>query len=271
MKLPAVVVFLLIMTLPSTAQNWVDSWLQRVSQTQAEQPQWISPVVTATPLLKQSYRFDIVDQVNSDGYSQLNLGSGKGLELIPTHNTELIISPPPYLSHQNPKTKDGFGDMSFLLKYRLRTRREKHGDYAVSAFLAGSIPTGSHRNGSASAIVTPTIAAGKGFGRFSMQSTLSATLPVDHASIIGHVIQFNNAFQYNVHRYLWPEVEINSSFFKDGPNDGRKQAFLTPGMMVGRIPFHNRFGITVGAGFQIAVTSFPTYNHALITSIHLPF
>jgi hypothetical protein len=32
---------------------------------------------------------------------------------------------------------------------------------------------------------------------------------------------------------VWPEVELNSTFFHDGKNDGQKQNFVTPGLVMG--------------------------------------
>jgi len=52
---------------------------------------------------------------------------------------------------------------------------------------------------------------------------------------------------------LWPEV--NATFWPDGTDDGKKQVFLTPGIVLGRFPIHNRLGFTVG-GVQIAVSNF---------------
>src|SRR6185437_13911821 len=176
----------------------------------------------------------------------------------------IVAAPPAYLLHNNPEIKDGFGDETFLLKYRLLSGNEEHGKYILTAFLGGSIPTGSYRNGSAAAVVTPTIAAGKGFGPFSIQSTLGVGLPVDSIDKLGHAVAWNTAFQYRVRRYFWPELEVNSTFFASGANDGKKQTFLTPGLVVGRIPLHNRLGLTLGTGMQIAATRLHTFDHNLI-------
>jgi len=54
-------------------------------------------------------------------------------------------------------------------------------------------------------------------------------------------------------------------------NDGKKQVFVTPGLGVGRIPLHNRLGLTVGVGLQVAATQFHTYNRAVTFSFRLPF
>ncbi len=253
------------------AQSWTSDWLHRVSETQSEQPHWVTPVVAVTPRLEQELRYDFVSQTRANGDDVLNIGNTKGLELIPTHNTELIFNIPPSLSHSRPGVADGWGDVSFLLKYRIASRNEKSGNYIVTAFLSGSIPTGTNHNGSTSAIVTPTIAGGKGFGRLSIQSTLGITLPTNDVNELGHQVLFNSAFQYHAMKYLWPEVEFNSTFWTGGINDGRKQTFATPGVVFGRFPIHNRVGLTMGLGFQTAITRFHTYNHAVVGTIRMPF
>ncbi len=252
------------------AQGFTSNWLDMVSRTQADQPHWITPVVTVTPRLEQEVRYDIVHSQTPTG-DVWNVGNGKGLELIPQKNIELIINVPPYFAHENPAIQDGFGDMSFLMKYRIASRNEKEGNYIVTAFLSGSVPTGSYKNGSPAAVVTPTLAAGKGWGHWSLQSTIGVGLPVDSVEEIGHAIQFNNALQYHVHKYLWPELEANTTFFRGGTRDGNNQVFLTPGVVFGKFPIHNRVGLTVGAGFQIAVTQFHTNNHNLVMTFRMPF
>jgi hypothetical protein len=81
-----------------------------------------------------------------------------------------------------------------------------------------------------------------------------------------------------VARFFWPEAEINSSFYKGGSNDGKIATFATPGLIVGKIPLTHdasgkpgRLGLTVGAGQQIALTHFHTYNHATVITVRMPF
>lgn len=246
------------------------SWLERVSATQAAQPHWMTPVVTVTPRLEQEFRFDVVHQVTSSG-DVTNLDDGKGLELIPTRRTELLINLPPYLVHENPASLDGLGDAAFMMKYRFFARPEGEGNAILTAFLAGSVPTGSHKNGSISAIVTPTLAAGKGWGWFDIQSTLGGTLPVDSADKLGRAILSNTALQGHFYQRLWPEIEINSTLWKGGSNDGKKQTFITPGLNIGRFRIHNRIALVGGVGFQIAATHYNQYNHAFIGTLRMPF
>jgi hypothetical protein len=78
-----------------------------------------------------------------------------------------------------------------------------------------------------------------------------------------------------VGRYFSPELEVNSTSYFGGTRDGKTQVFLSPGVIVGKLPIRSveksRLGITVGAGFQIAATSFHTYNHAFSTSVRFVF
>lgn len=254
-----------------SAQNWTDNWLKRVSATQAEQPHWMTPIATVTPRLEQEFRFDTLHEVTPSG-NVTNLDGGKGLELIPTRQTELLINLPPYVLHSNPATIDGFGDVSFTMKYRFLAWNESHhGGAILTGFFGGSIPTGTYKNGAASAVVTPTIAGGKGWGKFDVQTTFAGGIPMTNTSTIGRTILSNTAFQYHALKQLWPEVEINSTFWEGGEHDGDKQTFVTPAVIFGRFPVHHRVAFVAGAGFQVATTHYNTYNHAVICTLRVPF
>jgi hypothetical protein len=259
-------------TPPSSAAEFFHRWISMVASTQAEQPHWITPVVTVTPRLEQEFRYDLSRQVQPNGSTVLdNYGGSKGLEFIPARHVELIVSPPPYVVRSFNGVPDGFGDLSLLLKYRFLTGNEEHGNYILTAFLGGSLPTGSYTNGAKDATVTPTLAAGKGWGNFDAISTLGGVLPVDETAAIGRQIVWNSAFQYRVLRKLWPEAEVSYTYFSQGPNDGKTQVFLTPGIVLGKFPLWHRLGFTVGTGVQIAATHFHTYNHKYILTVRFPF
>ena len=66
-------------------------------------------------------------------------------------------------------------------------------------------------------------------------------------------------------------MEVNTTFFQHGQNDGHHQVLVTPGIVVGRLPLTNRIGLTVGAGIQFAVSDFRTTGHNAILSVRLPF
>ena len=267
-----IVVVLFLSSKVTLAQDgYFGNWFARVDKTKDEQPHWVTPLATTTPRLEEEYRYDQLWQTNANGITTDNYDSGKGLELIPFQKVEVIFNVPQYLVHNDPKVRDGFGDVAFLVKYRLLSANEEHGKYILTTFLGWSLPTGDHKNGALHAVITPTIAYGKGLGNFDLQGTFGVGLPTADTNLLGRNYTWNNTFQYRVFRKLWPEVELNSTFFQDGKNDGQKQNFVTPGLVMGRFRLWGRVGFTVGGGYQIATTRFHTTNHNGILSIRFPF
>lgn len=264
-----------VLCIPSTVSlaqdGYFSDWFVRVDKTQAEQPHWITPLFTTTPRLEEEVRYDQLWQENAQGVTTNNYDGGKGLELIPFEKVEVIFNVPPYIAHNDPKVKDGFGDIAFLVKYRLLSANEEHGSYILTAFLGWSLPTGSYKNGGLHAVITPTIAYGKGVGHFDVQGTFGIALPTSDTNLIGRNYLWNNTFQYRVLRKFWPEVELNSTFFQDGPHDGMKQNFVTPGLVIGRLHLWHRVGFSIGGGYQIATTHFHTNNHNAVLSVRFPF
>lgn len=73
-----------------------------------------------------------------------NYGNNKGVELIPTLNTELILGIPGYQVRTDSKGRTrGWADETCLLKYRFAAANEEHSNYIVTGFLGVSVPTGS--------------------------------------------------------------------------------------------------------------------------------
>src|SRR5208283_4877605 len=258
----------------SAIENYFINWFPRVTQIQSEQPHWVTPLVTVTPRLEEEVRYDQFFQSSRDGLATDNFGGGKGIELIPFQNAEVIIGVPAYLSRNMPRGTDGFADWTFLLKYRLLSANEENGNYIVTAFMGFSVPTGSNTNGNGHALFTPTLAAGKGFGDFSVQSTIGVTFPNGgHATLdrLGMPLAWNTAFQYRLFKYFWPEFETNYTWQSYGSDTGHNTLYLTPGLLIGRIPIHDRIGLTFGAGYQVAVTYHQKYNHNVILTARIPF
>jgi hypothetical protein len=255
----------------SAQDGFFANWFARVDKTKDEQPHWITPLATTTPRLEEEYRYDQLWQTNAAGTTTHNYDGGKGLELIPSDKIEVIFNAPPYLAHNDPKVVNGLGDVAFLVKYRILSAPEKEGNYILTAFMGWSLATGDHKNGALRAIITPTLAYGKGFGDFDLQGTFGTTIPTSETFVIGRTYLWNNSFQYRLFRKLWPEVELNTTFFQGGKNDGNKQNFVTPGLVLGRFRLWGRVGIAVGGGFQIATTHFSTSNHNGIFSLRFPF
>lgn len=253
------------------ADDFITEWFTRVSRTQAEQPHWITPLVTVTPRLEQEWRSDIVMQSQPRGVSTLNYGNGKGLELIPTEHIEIILGVPAYIEHEHSTKRDGFGDVSFLVKYRLLSANEEHGNYILTAFFGASAPTGNFDNSARQAIFTPTLAFGKGWGAFDVQGTVAGQIPDGDVARLGTPFVSNTAFQCLAAEKVWPEFEVNLTHWPNGDNAGNTQVFLTPGILVGRLPLWGRLGFTLGTGVQIAASHFHPSNHNWIVSARLPF
>ena len=256
----------------------IDRYEARVAASLADQPHWATALVTTSPRLEQGFRTDFVRQRGAGGQDTWNYGNSRGLQVIPLRRVELRFSLPPFLAHTSPGVEDGFGDVSFLLKYRVYARAEEHGNAIVTAMLGASVPTGKSGNGSCCAILSPTLGVGKGMGRWVLTSTAGGSLPVSNAEKIGRQIVWNNAIQLHATRLLWVETEFNTTFFQGGKYDGKAQTFATPGIVVSRIPI-TRDGagkpgsllLTLGAGEQIALTHFNTYNHSPVFSARLRF
>src|ERR1051326_3095307 len=105
-------------------EGFFSSWEDRVRATVAEQPSWPVPVVTPSSGLVQLFRTDFVRQISPVETTTWNYGNTKGIDIIPWYKTELDIAAPPYI-HHNSTVKDGFGDLSMLLKYRVISANEK--------------------------------------------------------------------------------------------------------------------------------------------------
>ena len=166
---------------------------------------------------------------------------------------------------------DDWADETFLIKYRLLSANEEAGDYIVTAFMGFSAPTAGHGNSSGHALFTPTLAAGKGFGDFDVQSTVGITFPNGGEDRLGWPLAWNTTFQYHVFEYFWPEFETNYTWYAQGTRTGQSQLFLTPGLLLGRFPIHDRVGVAFGGGYQAAVTRHPSYNNAVILSARITF
>jgi hypothetical protein len=259
-----------------TDSSFISEWQARATASQAEQPRWVTPINTVTPRLEQELRYDVTWRTAPSGIEADLYGGGKGLELIPFTPIELIVGVPNYTQHNNPNDPNGFGDWPLLLKYRIFSNNADHGDDILTVFLGATLPTGGSANGSGKAVITPTLAGGKGMGDFDIQATAGIALPAGDESAIGRSEVYNVTAQDHLSRFLWPEVEINGTHWQDGVHDGTNlaglnQVFLTPGVVLGRFPISGRTGFTVGVGIQTAVSSYHQYNHAWTLSLRLPF
>lgn len=253
----------------------VNGWFQTSDAAKESQPHWMTPVVTVTPRLEQEFRYDQTWQDRPRGVTLDNYDGGKGLELIPTLNTEVIIGTPAYQVRETPTGRTtGWADETLLLKYRFAAGNEEHGNYIVTGFLGVSLPTGGEAFTNHKTIVTPTLAAGRGWGTrdagFDIQSTLGIAVPTGNLARLGEPITWNTTFQGHI-GLLWPELEAQYIYFKNGPNDGRSQTALTAGIVAGRFRLSDRMRLIVGGGYQKVVSSFKSFNDTWLLTVRLAF
>jgi len=267
-------------SLAAAVEDYFLDWFPRVTRIQNEQPHWVTPLVTVTPRLEEELRYDQLWQSQAHGAATDSFGGAKGLELIPAQNIEVILGVPAWIAHngtigraskKKQPPSDGWADETFLIKYRLLSANEETGNYIVTAFMGFSAPTGEDGNSLHHGIFTPSLAFGKGFGDFDVQSTAGISLPDGGLQRLGMPLAWNIAFQYRIFKFLWPEFEMNYTWWPNGEREGQTQVFLTPGIIIGRIPLYHRVGLTFGAGYQIAVTDHTLYHHAAIFSGRIPF
>lgn len=231
--------------------DFFSKWFERVEAAKASQPQWMTPIATVTPRLEEEVRYDQYWEHMGNGAALTNFDSGKGIELIPTDSNEVLINLPPYEERSRRRPASGFGDWPVLtIKQRFVSANEQNGNYVVSGFLGVQAPLGSSAFTNHAWVLTPTLAAGKGWGDFDVQATVSVPLPLSDEHEIGTSVVTNVALQYHLGRFFWPEIEANATYWADGPRGGKTQVFLTPGLILGRLPLVGRSKLIIGVGYQ---------------------
>ena len=265
-----------------TADGDGDSWSRRVAQARATQPEWSSPLVTTTALLEQRARFDTAWQTVGNGTSTVNLGGGRGMDLILGESQEVQIAEDPFLTHDTPGGKGqyaGFADWPVLrFKQRLASSPAGAGDYVVSTWLQAQVPSGIPQLGNHAYTLLPTLGAGKGWGPVVVQATLGGVLPTAYQGRLGNQIVGNLALQYHAAGILWPQIEVNWTSYQGGPRSGLNQVFLTPGLVVGKLALTQTLKFTCGVGYQTALSPHfraspltPAYDHAWLTTARISF
>jgi hypothetical protein len=223
--------------------GWVRARTRIAEEASASQPHCVAPIVTTHVMLVQQFRYDMAWQRDASGGTiTSNYGASRSLEIIPSSRLEVGIFPPGYMVHQT-NVPDGFGDLSYQVKYRIASATEGEGDYFVGFFFGGTVPTGKAPNGLGHAVLSPTFAAAKGLGPWDIQSTIGATLPTSGTGVLGRAILFNTEVDYKIKGKIWPMLEQNSTFWLDGPLNGQKQVFVTPGFVLGAFPVTGRLHV----------------------------
>lgn len=251
------------------------NWFERSDRAKESQPHWATPVITVTPRLEQEFRLDGNWQNRPGSTDFANYGGNKGLELIPSDNTEIILGVPTYQTIDGPKKDEkGWTDQSFLLKYRFLSENEEGGNYIVTGFLGLTVPTGSEDFTTRHTVVTPTLAVGKGWGTrdegFDIQSTLGISVADGDQQTVGGPVVWNTAFQYHVWK-LWPEIETSYTRWTEGPRAGNTQVMVSAGAILGRLPLYDRVKLVVGVAYQQPVTSYRIFDSSWILTARTPF
>jgi hypothetical protein len=267
---------------PDVVESYFATWFDRATAAQSAQPGWMTPLVTVTPRLEQEVRYDQYWETRGNGSTLDIFGAGKGLELIPTDTNEVLINAPGYqYKGSTAHPANGWLDDQFLVvKQRLFSANAASGDYIVTAFLGLTAASGNSAFTNNTWVVTPTIAAGKGWGNFDIQATSGISIPFRHQDTVGKSVATNIAFQYHAFQYFWPEFEINDTQWLDGnQRGGKNQIFLTPGVILGRFVIHDRVKVIIGGGRQFAISpkyvetteQTPAYNHSWILTARVTF
>ncbi len=263
-------------------ESYFDTWDQRAAWARATQPDWSSPVVTTTAIMEQRVRFDTQFQHSGNDTDTSDLDGGKGVDLIVGDTQEIQIALPPYYIRTAEVQKNaltGFNDWNFFrFKQRLISSPSDEGDYIVSAWLQVGAPVGIEKLTTHAWTLSPTLGFGKGWGDFDIQGTVGGVLPTAYQAKIGNQIQTNVAFQYHILKYFWPQVEVNWTYYPDGPRAHLSQVYLTPGINVAHIAITRHTNFTVGLGYEVAVAPsyrpkplLPTFDRAWILSARVNF
>jgi hypothetical protein len=253
--------------------DYFSHWFERADATMAEQPHWAPPVATTSPRLQELLRYDIMWQSLKGGHDLVNYGGGKGLEFIPSEHIQFIVGLPPWETQNTSPRKEGWGDETFLMKYRFAAANEENGNYILTGFMGLTVPNGSANYTTHHFVYLPTLAGGKGWGKFDLQGTIGASLP-DNLGVrkgLGTPILANAIAQYHISKCIWPEVEANYTYCPNGVHEGLNQLFVTPGLVLGRFPVYGRVACMFGVGCQLAVTDNPTYHRSFIFTARMPF
>jgi len=254
-----------------------DSYYQSLRANNASmtevQPTWMGPLIQSDGRLGQSLRFS-VSNANFSGTRTLNYGNGHGVSMIVDRRFQIDLDPPSFFRNHSSAHPDGFGNAATQIKYRIASGNAAHGNYAISAVLFHAFGPRVEQNLMLSQFYCPSIAAGKGFGRFAVLETIGGLLPTEKIWLQGRAIEWNSTAQMHVTKYTWMDVEDNAIFFHAGPLDGKTQNMMTPAAfyMIRHPEWKPEHASVVFAtGMQIATSGYHFVNHNLITEMRLTF
>lgn len=238
------------------------------------QPTWMGPLIQTDARLSQSARISVSNSYTPAGTRTLNYGNHHTMGLLVGDRIQVNMMAPPYIQNNSAGLKDGFGDTMVEAKYRIASGDATHGNYALTAMVCESLPTGSYRNGAQTAVYYPTVAMGRMWGRFDVQTTLGGTMPTGKIAAQGRQINWNTTGRVQVGTRLWIDVEDNANFTFGGAFDRKVENFLTPAAfyVFKRKEWRAKHPMfVIGGGMQIATSGFHTYNHNLIPEMRVLF
>ena len=238
------------------------------------QPTWMGPMIQLDSRLAQSARISFSNSYTPARTHTVNYGNYHTVGLIFGDRVQVNLIAPPYIQNNYAPQRDGFGDTQVETKYRIASGNAEHGNYALTAKLTYNAPTASHQNGAATTVLVPTLAAGRAWGRFDVQTALGGVLPTAKIALQGRAVEWNTTAQVLAGEHLWLDVEDNALFNRGGPFDGKTQNFLTPAAFytVRRREWKPTHAVVVlGLGMQIATSRFYFYNHNLIPEVRILF
>ena len=238
------------------------------------QPTWMGPLIQLDSRLTQSARISFSNSYTPARTHTVNYGNYHTVSLLFGDRVQLNLIAPPYIQNNSPAMKDGFGDTQVEAKYRIASGNAQHGNYALTAKLTYNAPTASHQNGAATTVLVPTLAAGRAWGRFDVQTALGGVLPTSKTAEQGRGVEWNTTAQVLAGEKLWLDVEDNALFIRGGPFDCKTENFLTPAAfyVLQRKEWKPTHAVVVlGLGMQIATSSFHLYNHNLIPEVRILF
>lgn len=237
------------------------------------QPNWMGPLIQSDGRLGQAMRFS-VSNANFGGTRTLNYGNGHGISMIVNRRFQIDLDPPAFFRNHSSTRADGFGNAGTQLKYRIASGNAAHGNFAISAVLYHAFGPRVEQNLMLSSFYCPSIAAGKGFGRFAVLESIGGLLPTEKIVQQGRAIEWNSTAQMHVTKYAWMDIEDNAIFFHAGPLDGKTQNLVTPAVfyMIRRPEWKpEHASIVFAGGMQIATSNYHYINHNLITEMRVVF
>lgn len=257
---------------------WAD-WSARAHATLASEPHWIPPIIMPTPRLIQVVRYDQYWEAAGTGAAINSLDAGKGVEFIPLEDLSLVVNAPPYLERSVKSPAQGWGDWPFLtVKQRLAAAPEDQGDYVITATLGMQASLGNAAFTSHAWLFTPGLTFGEGWDDFNVQGNVGVGIASAHAGTVGTPVTANLVLQYQLLKYLWPEVEFNETAWSGGARNGLNQLYATFGVMVGNVPLRENYSLGIGLGYQSALSPHlvaapltPAYDHNWVLTLRLGY